>query len=538
MSDQSVSMTDSKLAYHSQLFCCRPVYRVKWFKNKGAVLIALWSFLVMPAFYLIKAGMRNEHESLDPLNSSIAGITVLSTMLLYPIGGWLADARLGRYKTVRYSMWMMWTCTLVITLGEVLRYLSVTYENHIRVWVFRATCVIMATAFAGFQSNIVQLGIDQLIDASSDEITSFIFWYLLTMYIGALCMNFATECIAYINSMFCIQTLYLTFSLTLGLCLDFFGQQWLFKESVIRKSIGNILKVTRYVMKNRKRRYDFVSSDDELPSQFDVAKYQYGGPFTATQVNNVRRFLWMLAILTTCVTFFGALMPVDYARQKVQLRWSRYSDVNGMIGCYQKLILHNEDSIFIVFLCLSYEFLIRPFFYKCLPNGSIVRKFVVGTVLFLLWIVSLLTIEVVAYSKEMVLSNSSQILDNECIFNGDAPKVKIDRIWLVIPDIFGGLSRFVLLIAAVEFICAQAPSTLKGLMFGTAYAIFGLSTIIHASIGIPFLFNLHKFDWRPLSCGIWYFFLEGGITVCVLIVIVILVRLYRNFTRKQNRNAF
>ena len=114
--------------------------------NKGALFIALWNFLVISAYYLLRDGLIEEQKPEDPLHVSIYAVAVISATLFFPIGGWLADAHLGRYKTVHYSMWIMWIGAVLATFGEVMAEFSVVYNNHMQVWVFRILCVIV---FAG-----------------------------------------------------------------------------------------------------------------------------------------------------------------------------------------------------------------------------------------------------------------------------------------------------------------------------------------------------------------------------------------------------
>ena len=174
--------------------CCTPACRVKWLKNKGAILIVVWSHLVGSVFHLLRTGYK---ETTDDYVSN-TGIILVSTTLLYPIGGWLSDTRIGRYTVIRYSMWIMWISSMLATLNEVLSDMSTMYGtlSSVKIWVFRALCIIMAIALGGFQSNIVQLGIDQLTDASATEITSFITWYSLTLFTSGLSLHYISDCIA------------------------------------------------------------------------------------------------------------------------------------------------------------------------------------------------------------------------------------------------------------------------------------------------------------------------------------------------------
>ena len=389
---------------------------------------------------------------------------------------------------------------MLATLVEVLAYFSGEYYNtHVKEWLWFALCIVIAVGFGGFSSNVFQLGIDQLNDAAANEISSYILWYVLAIYTCALVVQFLSDCIASEYNLFCVKTLVVCVSLTLALSTDFLCKSWLVKEKPTVKSGCEVVNIIRYVIRNRKKRYDFATDEmNELPSVFDIAKYYNGGPFAARQVDDVRSFLWILLTLAISETVFGAIIPVEYAREKIQHRWSGYSDTEGISGCYKKLVFRYEDYIFIFVLFLSYELVIRPFFHRILPKGSIIGKFKEGTALLFLWILSLLAIETVAFVKESKSVNDSA----KCIFYDNHPEIQFDRRVFLLPDIISGASRTFLYVTAIEFIWAYSPSTMKGLVFGCAYALLGLNTLIHSAFAVPFLFNVQGStvtDWRPLS---------------------------------------
>ena len=550
MLNESESLAETKFTVISRYCRLGNSCRLNWLKNKGALITIAWSFLAAHVYHLLRsdtAGITNfsaEHElpqQYHPTNVSISGIILLCATLLCPVGGWIADAYLGRYKTVRCSIWIMWIGALLSTLGESLSYVSATYNDDIKPWVLRSVFVIMAVGLAGFLANIIQLGIDQLNDASTNEIKSYILWFVFVFYLSSLTTNYVTECLAIEYGMVYIRPLLVTLCLTIVICSNFLCQRWVLKEEVIGKSLTEVVRIIKYTIKHRKMRYDFAangsSAMEELPSPFDIAKHQYGGPFTTTQVNNVRTFLWMLAVAATCAVVFGAIMPVEYAREKVQQRWEGYNEAIGIKGCYQKLTLRYEDYLLVCFLIVLYEFVVRPLFHRVFPNSSILGKFIFASGLFVLWIVSLLAIEAVAAYNGSTTGNSS-VLAQECIFKQTShdPDFKIGRMWFLIPDIFSGISCFLLVLTGIEFIWAQTPSSMKGLMFGCAYTLLGFNTLIQTIIAYPFLFSVREIDWHPLTCGVWYFLMEGALILVALLIIAVVVKKYKK--RSQNRTVY
>ena len=152
-------------------------------------------------------------------------------------------------------------------------------------------------------------------------------------------------------------------------------------------------------------------------------------------------------------------------------------------------------------------------------------------VLFLLRVISLLGLVTAVYHEQWS-SKSTDI--NKCIITNQVltPEVHVSYKWLVIPGFMSGLSTFLILVSAIEFIWAQAPYSMTGLAFGTMYTFLGLNTFFQLAVAYPFLFS-KKVLWKRLSltCGIWYFLLQGILVLIFMIMGVIIFNKYKRRTR-------
>ena len=158
---------------------CRITYRMRKLKTKGAILVLVWSFMVMNVFYyLLNILLVSCH------NSVITGVVTIIAVTL-PIAGWLADVRFGRYRVMYCSIWTMWVSSLLLTIVYVV--FSLIEFNHSSLMYKGLTIsvvIILAFGLGGFQAIVIQFGVDQLNDASTTEITSFVACHSKTTHLG------------------------------------------------------------------------------------------------------------------------------------------------------------------------------------------------------------------------------------------------------------------------------------------------------------------------------------------------------------------
>ena len=112
---------------------------------------------------------------------------------MVPLVGWLADVILGWYRVLHWSIWIMRTGTMLSTASSVVAHLVITY-NSIDKYISLVPLVIATVGLGSYQANVVQFGLNQLQDASTDEIKSFISWYAWTLISGGIIVTFIDKC--------------------------------------------------------------------------------------------------------------------------------------------------------------------------------------------------------------------------------------------------------------------------------------------------------------------------------------------------------
>ena len=110
----SVMTNESSITEKKARKCFKPRYRLKKVKNRGAILILIWSYLVSSLhFYISYNASRIYSHFMFAMVQITVGLTI-------PLAGWLADIRFGRYKVIRFSMWTMWISSLLLTASLVI----------------------------------------------------------------------------------------------------------------------------------------------------------------------------------------------------------------------------------------------------------------------------------------------------------------------------------------------------------------------------------------------------------------------------------
>lgn len=105
----------------------------------------------------------------------------LNYVFVYPLAGWLADVRFGRYNVMHTSLWLMWGGALASSVVSVVQ--SVVPDG-VSTTILVITNIFMFCGFAGFHVNVIPFGTDQLLEAMSREVSAFIHWLIWVWMLG------------------------------------------------------------------------------------------------------------------------------------------------------------------------------------------------------------------------------------------------------------------------------------------------------------------------------------------------------------------
>ena len=119
--------------------------------------------------------------------------------------GWLSDVDFIRYKVIRLAFIVTTIAGIaVIILGIVVAWdIYLLYDSvaHILLSMLTIPGILSVLLSLGlFKANAIQFGMDQLLESSSDQLSSFIHWYYWSSYVGHFILNVMIAGIVVINS--------------------------------------------------------------------------------------------------------------------------------------------------------------------------------------------------------------------------------------------------------------------------------------------------------------------------------------------------
>ena len=485
----------------------------------------------------------------------------------YPLIGLLADTKLTRYRTMCISCW-----TLLISNAIVTSICVLPTEPDTPIYIVFTIVMVLAIVGKGmFESTVIQFGADQMIEASSNQLSTFIHWYYWSLYIGNVCIDIiAAGIIVYLgycqfsitNLTYDLQIItrwlsLLTAILQCCLCCITLLLLYLKKfknylniEPVGVNPVKQFIDVLKYAYHHKYpvRRSALSYYQNTYPSRIDFGKIQYGGPFTNEQVEDTKTILRLLVLL---VSLFGFHLSCD-----------GFSTANHILRktCPSSLILlyfiSNPSFIsnFITLFGIPLFHWLRKFsFTKYFLNMK--KRMWFGVLfLFLHEVASLIisnqiehtTLACDFYDKKVQslyhssfsicyysliqLVNNSEWNATDCVSYCSSSIFTSDNtlMWLLVPQILHGFGYMLVFPTILEFICAQAPFRLKGFMVGIWYAMLSIkyftTTIDTATV-------LMKRTW------IIYDSIKIGIIGLSLIIFGISCRWYRYRERDEVVNV-
>ena len=434
-----------------------------------------------------------------------------STMLLYPILGWLVDAKIGRYKAIVCSMVLMSVgCVCLAVAWTVFYWYGLLEDNTIVVIVLVLCALCVRTSVNLFITAALPFTTDQMIGASGDQLatSTVVDWYVW----GDDCIQAVIQWIPLSIANKMMYTLIVLVCPGLAVSCMLLCHHHLDKQSYITNPIRDIASVLNYARKNKcaRNRSALTYWENKAPSRLDLGMEKYGGPFTEEQVEDVKTVLRLLPLMFCC-----RLVTLS---------------ANGSPGAinnrYLNPLFHDSTSQLILFLVPAYYLLIKP-----LCSIQPVRHYCSKLKMPMLKIIGVgILLKASSFLGYVILdlvSHDVTTANNTCLLTVEANTLGYYNVLIL--NCINGLGGTLVAVITIKFIVAQTPNKMKGLAF-TIY--LGLRSTILVKGGISKLFEHYMFP----KCGLYYCLTQFLILCAVMVLYVVVSRWYRLRSRNNPIN--
>ena len=459
----------------------------------------------------------------------IPTIQFTALALAFPIVGWIGDTKIGRGKAIELSMWSCWLGTLLQVISYCVQYGTCGLPVNIAKYGLSSVAVIfLILGTAGFLSNSLAYGLDQLVDGSSAQIRAYVRWIVWGLFTG-----FLNDYIAFYNKVIYDASLVLI----TGLVTFAYTSVMLYLSGSLRHKFepSYSLKVNPYVMvynvlkyakqhKSAVNRSAFTYWEDKIPSRIDLGKHKYGGPFSESEVEDVKTLLQIILIL---VSTFGVYVPYFTALNGIFPYINKLKGATTDVDGYGSFVLWTIFQESIVVMVPLLELVIIPL----LPKAEYfifnsLKGLGVSYVALFLTLSSMLVIDAMG----------SWLYNTDCAFNNGSTIGAYDITFLVyiIPLIFMGVSAFCSMIFSFEFICSQSPSNMSGMVTGVFWFIRAAYINVGAILIIPF--HAPGLTLGRWTCTSWYLVLQ--IIICTVGGVIFLYTAKQYQWRKRGEEFF
>ena len=505
----------STLLIYQQVMKCK--YRVRWFSSKGAFLVLLWTLLTFSVSSCIFSFLAEAIGIPSDLPVHIKWVILVPifsiSLVSAQLSGWLADAKFGNYKVFRAGAVLLFIATVMNCLLLILE--VVWGNNQVFKWIH--LCLVSTLSVVGTCSCLataLPLGLDQMPDASSSSITSYIAWFVCSIFIGfflgktfnifrRFCSNESFH-----RNFTLICALLLVVYMSIVLISNFFCKpKWLIIEPKSPQSLTTIYRVLKFAAKHKSplNRSAFTYWEEDIPSRIDLGKSKYGGPFTTEQVEDVKTVLRLLAISLP----FSFLISSSFFQIGVL---KKSTDINlGLTLCtapVNELFMSSYSGYCIVGI-ISYEFVIYPLIRNRPP--SILKR--IGAVSLVTTLVSF-----VCFILKLAhyLSHSSE--------------TATEWIILIFDNVIGGLLFQLLLTSVIELLSSQSPYNMRGMLASVNLSLILLSVVVGLSTGNHKIGTLCTQSW----CSLVLISVKTALCLIGFLLFCVVARWYKTRVRDED----
>jgi peptide/histidine transporter 3/4 len=436
---------------------------------------------------------------------------------------------------------------------------------------FFIVLVTFMIGLVGYQANFIQLGLDQLLEASSEYLGLFVHWAEwinnAVAVVTIMVLSLVFTCNVFDQShgiklhfeaififLFTGFGILCFFLMVTSLILSFYKSHWFYSEPGQRNPYRTVFKILNYVRTHKYplQRSAFTYGDNIIPSRFDFAKERFGGPFTTEQVEDVKTLFRILSILLVLGPIHLLQIPaslivfplfgIHTGHDKDSYVHPEHDQCN-----WDLLFLRSNIMVWLISTLLFplYIWLIFSRLRKRMPR--ILIRLSIGILILFLGVVSMVVIDAVGHSMHLTTASlNTTAIHDRCMLHARSyrgylhyPTLNMHWSVLIPPNILLGLGPPLVEATTLEFISAQSPQSMKGFLVGIYFAIKGLFQFLGSVTIIPVSLNhplgIDSFDKLPsfVSCGFIYLSFTCAVGLIGVVLFFVAARKYKYRVRDE-----
>ena len=506
--------------------CCRSCC-VGCVCSKGILLLLTWSVLIHSFRYYLYFELLSNVSAFQYLFIAVSVVQAV-VFLLYPVAGLMGEVCLSRYKLmiVGTILALIGIFTAVPTLtmaviNEENDYLGETCKKNecMDYPLLVPACVGLVIYQFGlglFEANAIQFGTDQLQFASNEKLSVFVNWYFWSLHTTSIISPF----IPFSGISVAILGVF-SFVLISIMLLCCCGCHSHFTTEPVGRinPVKHIFKVLNYARHHSQPVFRSAFTYGEVPSRLDLAKNRYGGPFTTEEVEDVKTFGRILLVL---ISLFGFLLSPNTLTSLVV--FADYDNTRGEL--YHFLYDVNIQYSLSALLIPVHMLIIRPCFNRYTYRITILNKMGAGLILVVMSLGLMTAVDVSLHNFiERVNLSSYENISRYSTFNeSESPPNYILPV-IIVSQFLNGLSFILVFLSGLEFILAQGPRSMQGLLIGLWYAY--QSVYLQLQIPALFLKLYQHFHY-------WLTILKTCLAVVSFTIFIIISRWYKYRQREES----
>ena len=280
--------------------------------------------------------------------------------------------------------------------------------------------------------------------------------------------------------------------------------KWLIIEPKSPQSLKTIYQVLKFAAKHKAplNRSALTYWEEDIPLRIDLGKSKYGGPFTTEQVEDVKTILRLLVVSSP---LFIVFLSLTFRINGILPDISKHSFTSDVANFFAHSI-----AMYAILATLAFEFLVYPLAKNKLP--SILKRITAVPLIFTLASLVCFFLKLANY-----LSHSSETT----------------TAWIVtiLHTVMSGILLQVLFTAVLEFMCAQSPYHMRGLLVSFLLPLTVTSYIVGASVGLALKHNVCS---TPAQCSLILFSVKTVTCFIGFLLFCVVARWYKMRVRDED----